>query len=145
MWTPWLDWPGLGLVRLARLAALAAWSAGWTGPAWAWLTWIACLGLVLPIPRATVHPPARPTCNPVAVLPVVVDLGPPVVDGGRQRSNERARQRDARQPLDVEVVIAAKMITVADAHVAFVLSASQLATGGATVRIFWGGRQRPVR
>ena len=79
------------------------------------------------------------------MLPVVVDLGPPVVDGGRQRSNERARQRDERQRLDADVVIAAKMVTVTDAHVASVLLASQLAMGAGTVPIFGGGRRRPVR
>ena len=123
----------------------ASWSAGWTGSGWAWLAWIACLGLVSPIPRAAVHPPARPTCALVAALAVLVGLGPLVVNGGRQRSNERARQRDERQPLDAEVVIAAKMVTVTDAHVASVLSASQLATGAGTVPIFGGGRRRPVR
>ena len=62
-----------------------------------------------------------------------------------ESSNERARQRGERQRLDAEVVIATKMVTVTDAHVASVLAASQLATGAGTVPIFWGGRRRPVR
>ena len=62
-----------------------------------------------------------------------------------ESSNERARQRKEGQRLDVEVVLAAIMVAVADAHVASVLSASQLATGAGAVLIFWGGRRRPVR
>ena len=62
-----------------------------------------------------------------------------------ESSNERAKQRQERQPLDAEVVVAAKMVTVTDAHVASVLSASQLASGAGAVPIFWGGRRRPVR
>ena len=62
-----------------------------------------------------------------------------------ESSNERARQREGRQRLDAEVVIATKMVTVTDAHVASVLAASQLATGAGTAPIFWGGRRRPVR
>ena len=62
-----------------------------------------------------------------------------------ESSNERARQRKEGQRLDVEVVLAAIMVVVTDAHVASVLSASQLATGAGAVLIFWGGRRQPVR